>query len=72
MLSIEVITLHSNIYEKHSVNKLILTFSLPAIASLLVETLTIVVDTSFAGHLGEDSEYALAALGLLSPVMTFF
>ncbi|AXI00892.1 MATE family efflux transporter [Sporosarcina sp. PTS2304] len=60
------------IYESYSINKLLLTFSLPAIFSLIVETLTAVVDTSFAGHLGSQSESALTAMGLLSPLLAVF
>lgn len=62
----------NNIYESHSVNKLIFIFSLPAIFSLLVETMTSVVDTSFAGHLESQSENALTAMGLLSPLLAVF
>lgn len=61
-----------NIYENQSVNKLIATFSLPAIFSLIIETMTSVVDTSFAGHLGNQSENALTAMGLLSPLLAVF
>lgn len=61
-----------NIYESQSVNKLIMTFSLPAIFSLIIETMTSVVDTSFAGHLGSQSENALTAMGLLSPLLAVF
>ncbi|WP_301109700.1 MATE family efflux transporter [Sporosarcina sp.] len=61
-----------NIYESQSVNKLIMTFSLPAMFSLIIETMTSVVDTSFAGHLGSQSESALTAMGLLSPLLAVF
>ena len=61
-----------NIYESHSINKLIVTFSLPAIFSLIVEMMTSVVDTSFAGHLGSQSESALTAMGLISPLLAVF
>lgn len=62
----------NNIYDSYSVNKLIFTFSLPAIFSLIVETMTSVVDTSFAGHLESQSEAALTAMGLLSPLLAMF
>ncbi len=62
----------NNIYENQSINKLIVTFSLPAIFSLIVEMMTSVVDTSFAGHLGSQSESALTAMGLLSPLLAVF
>lgn len=60
------------IYESKPIPRLILTFSVPAVLSLLVEVLTFVVDTAFAGHLGESSGAALTALGLLSPVLSLF
>ena len=62
----------NNIYDSYSVNKLIFTFSLPAIFSLIIETMTSVVDTSFAGHLGSQSENALTAMGLISPLLAMF
>lgn len=62
----------TNVYESQSINSLILTFSIPAIFSLLIEMMTAVVDTSFAGHLGSQSERALTAMGLLSPLMAVF
>ncbi|WP_303965636.1 MATE family efflux transporter [Sporosarcina ureae] len=62
----------NNLYESQSINRLIMTFSIPAIFSLLIETMTAVVDTSFAGHLGSQSESALTAMGLLSPLMAVF
>lgn len=64
--------MNKNIYESYSVNKLIFTFSFPAIFSLIIETMTSVVDTSFAGHLGNQSESALSAIGLLSPLLAIF
>lgn len=60
------------IYESRPIPRLILTFSLPAVLSLLVEVLTSVADTAFAGHLGAASEAALTALGLLTPVLSLF
>ncbi|WP_194841582.1 MATE family efflux transporter [Sporosarcina obsidiansis] len=62
----------STIYDQTSIPKLIFTFSLPSIFALIVETLTSVVDTSFAGHLGNQSESALSAMGLLSPLLAVF
>lgn len=51
-----------NIYEKKSVHSLILSFSIPAIFSLIVEILASVVDTAFAGHLGDISMDALTTM----------
>lgn len=61
-----------SVYSKYSINKLIIIFSVPAIISLIIEMLTSVVDTSFAGHLGSQSGNALAAMGLLSPLLAVF
>lgn len=64
--------MNNSIYESKPIHSLILAFSIPAILSLLVEVLTSVVDTAFAGHLGGISEAALTALGLLTPVLSLF
>lgn len=62
----------ANIYEKKSVHSLILYFSIPAIFSLIVEIMVSVVDTIFAGHLGEISVDALTTMGLLSPILSIY
>lgn len=64
--------MHDTIYESKPIHRLIFTFSVPAVLSLLMEVLTSVVDTAFAGHLGETGEAALTAMGLLSPVLSLF
>ena len=64
--------MEDNIYEKKSINRLILYFSVPAILSLIVEIMALVVDTAFAGHLGLISIDALMAMGLLTPVLNLF
>lgn len=64
--------MENNIYEKKSVNGLILYFSLPAVLSLIVEIMASVVDTAFAGHLGSVSVDALTAMGLLTPLLNIF
>lgn len=61
-----------NIYEQPSMNKLLLTFSIPAILSLMVEISTSVVDTAFAGNIGANSADALTAMGILSPLLAIF
>ena len=61
-----------NIYETKSINKLILTFSLPAILSLIIEIMTSIVDTIFAGFLGEQSITALTAMGIISPILSIY
>lgn len=64
--------MEKNIYESKSVCSLIFTFSLPSILSLIIEIMTSVVDTIFAGHLGKMSTHALTAMGLLSPVLSIY
>lgn len=61
-----------NVYEKKSVHSLILYFSVPAVFSLIVEIMASVVDTAFAGHLGTSSVEALAAMGLISPILSLY
>lgn len=64
--------MNENIYEKKSIHSLILYFSIPAIFSLLVEIMASVVDTAFAGHLGDRAVDALITMGLLSPVLSIY
>lgn len=64
--------MEKNIYESKSVHALIVTFSVPAILSLLVEIMTSVIDTMFAGRLGADSMNALTAMGMISPLLSIF
>lgn len=64
--------METNIYETKSVNKLIWVFAIPSIISLIVEMMTTVVDTVFAGHLGNISENALSSMGLISPIISIF
>ncbi len=59
-----------NVFERYSVNKLIFMFSTPAIFSLMLESLTSVIDTAFAGRLGEMSENAISAMGVLNPLIS--
>ena len=59
-----------NVFERCSVNKLIFMFSTPAIFSLMLESLTSVIDTAFAGRLGEMSENAISAMGVLNPLIS--
>lgn len=70
--NMEVVLVEQNIYENKTVNSLILYFSIPAIFSLLVEIMASVVDTAFAGHLGEVSVEALTTMGLLSPILSLY
>lgn len=58
-----------NIFEKKSIDQLIFIFSIPTICSLVLESLASMIDTAFAGHLGAMSNDALAAMGILSPVL---
>ncbi|MEG0565397.1 MAG: MATE family efflux transporter [Hungatella sp.] len=62
----------TNIYENKSLTKLIFIFGIPSILSLMVEMLTGIVDTAFAGNLPYIGEDALSAMALISPVLGIF
>ena len=64
--------MEDNIYDRKSVNSLILYFSVPAVLSLIVEIMASVVDTAFAGHLGPLAVDALTAMGLITPILNLF
>ncbi|MEG2673467.1 MAG: MATE family efflux transporter, partial [Ruthenibacterium sp.] len=59
----------TNIYENKSLTKLIFLFGVPSILSLMVEMLTGIVDTAFAGNLPSIGDSALSAMALLSPLL---
>ena len=59
----------NNIFETKSISQLIVLFSFPTICSLVLESLTSMVDTAFAGHLSGISDKALTAMGIISPVL---
>ncbi|MDU4934521.1 MAG: MATE family efflux transporter [Peptostreptococcaceae bacterium] len=58
------------IFEKKSIPQLIFLFSIPTICSLVLESVSSMIDTAFAGHLGSISNNALSAMGILSPVLS--
>lgn len=58
-----------SVFETKSISQLIILFSFPTICSLVLESLTSMVDTAFAGHLGQISDKALTAMGIISPVL---
>lgn len=60
---------NENIFEKKSIQYLIALYSLPTICSLVLESLTSMIDTVFAGHLGSMSGAALSAMGILNPIL---
>ncbi|WP_419727026.1 MATE family efflux transporter [Terrisporobacter petrolearius] len=60
---------NENIFEKKSIQQLIALYSLPTICSLVLESLTSMIDTAFAGHLGSMSSIALSAMGILNPIL---
>ena len=60
---------NENIFEKKSIQYLIALYSLPTICSLVLESLTSMIDTVFAGHLGSISGIALSAMGILNPIL---
>ena len=47
------------IFEKKSIPQLIFLFSIPTICSLVLESVSSMIDTAFAGHLGSISNNAL-------------
>ena len=59
----------NSIFETKSISQLIVLFSFPTICSLVLESLTSMVDTAFAGHLGKISDKALTAMGIISPLL---
>ncbi|MEG1992764.1 MAG: MATE family efflux transporter [Acetivibrio sp.] len=61
-----------NIYEEKSLTKLIFIFGIPSIASLMIEMLTGIVDTAFAGNLPGMGKDALSAMALISPLLGIF
>lgn len=62
--------IRNNVFEKKSINQLILYFSIPAIISLLLESFASMIDTAFAGHLGSISSDALSAMGIIGPILS--
>lgn len=58
-----------NIFETKSIEHLIALYSLPTTCSLVLESLTSMVDTAFAGHLGSLSSASLSAMGILNPIL---
>ncbi|MEG0720553.1 MAG: MATE family efflux transporter [Lachnospiraceae bacterium] len=64
--------MHNHIYEQKSLCKLIFTFGIPSILSLMIEMLTGVVDTAFAGNLSGIGESALSAMALIAPILGIF
>lgn len=60
---------NENIFEEKSIQHLIALYSLPTICSLVLESLTSMIDTAFAGHLGSLSSVALSAMGILNPIL---
>ncbi|MEG2051309.1 MAG: MATE family efflux transporter [Oscillospiraceae bacterium] len=64
--------MEKNIYEHKSLTKLIFIFGIPSILSLMIEMLTGIVDTAFAGNLPGIGDSALSAMALISPVLGIF
>ncbi|MEG1311233.1 MAG: MATE family efflux transporter [Romboutsia sp.] len=61
-----------NIYEEKSLNELIFMFGVPSILALIIEMLTSVADTYFAGHIPIGGDTALSAMAILSPLLSSF
>ncbi|MEG0742864.1 MAG: MATE family efflux transporter [Clostridia bacterium] len=67
-----MIHMKKSIYEEKSLTKLIFIFGIPSMLSLMMEMLTGIVDTAFAGNLPEIGDYALSAMALISPILAIF
>ncbi|WP_053984129.1 MATE family efflux transporter [Niameybacter massiliensis] len=61
-----------NVYENKTLNQLILLFGIPSILALVIEMLTGITDTAFAGNLPRIGESALSAMALISPLLSVF
>lgn len=64
--------MNNNIYEHKSLTRLIFIFGIPSILSLMIEMLTGIVDTAFAGNLPMAGDSALSAMALISPILGIF
>ncbi|MEG1774612.1 MAG: MATE family efflux transporter, partial [Oscillospiraceae bacterium] len=64
--------MYKNNYEQSSLHRLVLLFGIPSILSLMMEMLTGIVDTAFAGNLPTGGSDALSAMALISPVLGIF
>ncbi|MEG0682283.1 MAG: MATE family efflux transporter [Raoultibacter sp.] len=64
--------MQNNIYENSSLTKLIFIFGIPSILSLMIEMLTGIVDTAFAGNLPGVGSDALSAMALIAPILGIF
>ncbi|HBE79956.1 MAG TPA: MATE family efflux transporter [Firmicutes bacterium] len=56
--------------EKKPIGKLLIQYSVPTVLSLLVNSLYIVVDRIFIGHIPEVGALALTGIGLTMPIIT--
>ena len=61
-----------NVYESKSLTQLILLFGVPSILSLIIEMLTGVTDTAFAGNLSMIWETARSSMALISLLLGIF
>ncbi|MGL6247875.1 MAG: MATE family efflux transporter [Culicoidibacterales bacterium] len=62
----------NNVFEHKSLHYLILLFGIPSILSLLIEMLTSITDTAFAGNLPVIGANALSSMALLAPLLSIF
>ncbi|MGL4791079.1 MAG: MATE family efflux transporter, partial [Anaerotignaceae bacterium] len=64
--------MNNNIYENKSLTQLIFLFGIPSVLALIIEMLTGVTDTAFAGNLPLIGENAISAMALISPLLSIF
>ncbi|WP_313524367.1 MATE family efflux transporter [Anaerotignum sp.] len=60
------------VYEEKTIKELVFIFGIPSILALLIEMLTGVTDTIFAGNLMNIGPESLSAMALLSPLLNSF
>ena len=61
-----------NKFETEDISKLLVQFSLPAIAGMIIHSCYNIVSRMFVGNMGNDGHLGLAALAVVFPVMLLF
>lgn len=67
-----ILYVKSKIFEEKSLNKLVLKFGIPSIIALMMEMITGITDTAFAGHIAGDGQNTLSAMAILAPLLSIF
>ena len=61
-----------NKFETEDISKLLVQFSLPAIAGMIIHSCYNIVSRMFVGNMGNDGHLGLAGLAVVFPVMLLF